>query len=79
MDFPVPRVFTDSTRVPPGCSGDGMGSAGEGLGGYLIVLYVYVYGIQVDMDDQTLPDGLPHARPLGEGRRICPHNLSVAL
>ena len=42
--FLVPRVFTDptqvppgfhlgSTGVPPGCSGDGLASIGEGLGG----------------------------------------------
>ena len=28
--FRFPRVLTDPTRVPPGCSGDGMGRAGEG-------------------------------------------------
>ena len=82
MTFLVPPGFYGSQPGPPGRSGDGLGCAGEGLGGYLEMKVRQVTDHNEEFHEgldhnEEFHEGLPHARPLGEGRRT-KHNKHTA-
>ena len=70
--FRLPRVFTDFTRGPqPGPPGEFGSLCREGLGRVSGILVSYLYIPTRLHIINRQPTRLQHARPLGEGRRIC--------